>query len=154
MLQHVSINRNHSRTTSGQSVGRDASSNSTQMLFCKQRRLLKHPQKSEMTETKFASGLDVIFASDMRQLEPIEQHKRPVYSENCPEFKDWVNCHIELNGMHHDSPWGRLLFHFRDGNATAKDIENVNKTVAKHKDLPENIGTTPLGTRASQHMLN
>ena len=45
-------------------------------------------------------GLDIIFSGDMRQLEPVGRGKKAVYKENCPEFKDWVNCFIELNGLH------------------------------------------------------
>jgi len=39
-------------------------------------------------------GLSIIFAGDFRQLEPVGEHKQPVYKENCPEFKDWTNCFI------------------------------------------------------------
>jgi len=43
-------------------------------------------------------GLHLIFAGDMRQLKPCRQ--LPVYADDCIEFKDWVNCFIELEGMH------------------------------------------------------
>jgi len=43
-------------------------------------------------------GMNVIFSGNMRQLEPVKTE--PVYNEVCPKFKDWVNCFIELEGMH------------------------------------------------------
>lgn len=58
--------------------------------------------------------------------------------ENCPEFKDWVNCFIELDGLHRfqdDKKWGELLFHFRDGNATPEDINEINERVVKDGTL-------------------
>ena len=57
-------------------------------------------------------GLSIIFSGDFRQMEPIGAFKKPVYEENCPEFRDWVNCYIELTGMHRfkeDPEWGLLL---------------------------------------------
>lgn len=60
-------------------------------------------------------GLDIIFAGDMCQLEPVGKGKKAVYKENCPEFKDWVNCFIELGGLHrfeNDKSWGKLLLRF------------------------------------------
>ena len=57
-------------------------------------------------------GLNIIFSGDMRQLEPVGASKKPIYTENCPEFNDWINCYVELNGMHRfkdDMRWGRLL---------------------------------------------
>jgi hypothetical protein len=62
-------------------------------------------------------GLNIILAGDMRQLEPIGmgnrgKAKKPVYDEACPEFREWVNCFVELTGMHRfkdDRNWGYLL---------------------------------------------
>jgi hypothetical protein len=57
-------------------------------------------------------GIHIIFSGDMMQMEPVGARKRPVYLEECPEFKDWVNCFIELKGMHcfkQDPEWGLLL---------------------------------------------
>jgi hypothetical protein len=79
-------------------------------------------------------GLNVIFAGDFRQLEPIGvdnngESKKPVYAEACPEFREWINCFVELNGMHRfkdDPEWGYLLLRFRDGTVTIADIEMIN----------------------------
>ena len=72
-----------------------------------------------------------------------------MYQENCPEFKDWVNCYIELNGMHcfcNDREWGLLLFHFWNGEVTIDDIKLINEcivmgkmTVGDNSELPDDI---------------
>ena len=58
-------------------------------------------------------GLNIIFSGDFWQLEPVGRGKLPIYKDNdCPYFIDWVNCYIELNGMHifkKDVRWGKLL---------------------------------------------
>jgi PIF1-like helicase len=88
-------------------------------------------------------GLNIIFSGDMRQLEPVGEFKKPVYTEECPEFKDWVNSFIELNRMHRfkdDPEWGLLLFRFRDGEVTEAGIDRINERVVKpHTKLPEDI---------------
>jgi hypothetical protein len=79
-------------------------------------------------------GLSIVFSGDMRQLEPVGAGKNPIYEDNCPEFKDWVNCFIELVGMHRfkdDLEWGKLLFRFRNGTMTEDDIKKVNERVVK-----------------------
>jgi len=86
-------------------------------------------------------GLDIIFSGDFRQLEPVGEGKSPVYSEPCPEFKDWVNCFMELSGMHRfkdDPAWGCLLLRFRDGKVTVQDIDTINECVVDPgTQLPE-----------------
>lgn len=52
-------------------------------------------------------GLHVVFAGDFRQLDPVKGI--PLYMSNCSEFHEWVNCYIELEGMHRfrdDVNWG------------------------------------------------
>jgi hypothetical protein len=79
-------------------------------------------------------GLNVIFAGDFRQLEPVGvdnngETKKPVYAEPCPEFREWINCFVELHGMHRfkdDPEWGYVLFRFRDGTVTIADIDMIN----------------------------
>jgi hypothetical protein len=69
--------------------------------------------------------------------------KKPVYTEDCPEFRDWLNCFIELTGMHrfkHDPEWGRLLLRFRNGCVTADDIEKINEHLVNAQTaLPPDI---------------
>jgi len=88
-------------------------------------------------------GLNIIFAGDFRQMEPVGAFKKPIYEENCPEFKDWVNCFIELTGMHrfkNDPQWGLLLKRFRDGTVTREDINKINECVVKNdNELPNDI---------------
>ena len=88
-------------------------------------------------------GLNIIFAGDLHQLEPVGQRKKPMYSEDCPEFKDWVNSFIELCGMHwfeNDIEWGWLLFRFRDGKVTESDIDVINECIVDcDSPLPDDI---------------
>ena len=95
-------------------------------------------------------GLDVIFAGDFRQLEPCgKEGKKAVCREDCQEFKDWVNCHVELNGLHRfrdDEQWGLLLLRFRNGEVTLEDIELINErvvdgnfTVGDNSPLPDDV---------------
>lgn len=82
----------------------------------------------------------------MRQLEPVGD-VRPVYEEDCPEFKDWVNCFIDLDGMHRfrdDEEWGHILKRFRMGECTEEDIDRINEhVVTPDTVLPEDIWDTP-----------
>ena len=43
-------------------------------------------------------GLNIIFAGDRRQLEPVVKEKTPVYKENCPgnRCKKFVHSQLEL----------------------------------------------------------
>ena len=89
-------------------------------------------------------GLHIVFSGDLRQLEPVGKFKRPIYDSDCVEFKDWVNCFMELKGMHrfkHDIEWGKLLFRFRDGEVTLDDINNINtnNVINPNTRIPNNI---------------
>ena len=92
-------------------------------------------------------GLSVIFSGDFRQLEPVGGNQRPIYMTSegagCPQFNDWINCFLELGGMHRfdtDIEWGLLLSRFREGEATRQDIETINTRVVSDSDeLPHNI---------------
>ena len=82
-----------------------------------------------------------MLAGDFRQLEPVR--KEPIYKTDCPEM-DWVNCFIELNGMHRfkdDLQWGKLLGKFRNGEITQQDICSINDRclVKKGDELPDGI---------------
>ena len=60
--------------------------------------------------TKKYRVINIIFSGDFRQLEAVGSD--PIYEEDCPYFVHWVNCYIELNGMHrfrNDKHWGHLL---------------------------------------------
>jgi hypothetical protein len=88
-------------------------------------------------------NLHIVFSGDMRQLEPVGANKNPVYEDYCAEFKDWVNCYIELNGMHrfkNDPEWGSLLMRLRNGKITESDIDTINQRVVKPTtNIPANI---------------
>ena len=87
-------------------------------------------------------GQNIIFAGDLRQLEPVGAGQRPIYKDLCVEFQHWVNCYVELNGKHRyreDPQWGELLHRFRDGQATKQDIRSINARVA-----PQNVTFIPV----------
>ena len=88
-------------------------------------------------------GLSIIFSGDFCQLEPVGCAQQPMYKDPCPQFNDWINCFIELQGMHRfkeDPEWGLLLRRFRDGLATEDDINTINaRVVTTADDLPHNL---------------
>jgi PIF1-like helicase len=97
-------------------------------------------QLKQTTYKKFG-GLNIVFCGDMRQLEPVD--KKPIYDDNVHQFKSWINCYINLNGLHRfkeDPKWGKLLKRFRDGTVTEKDIKKINtRVVTNELSLPKNI---------------
>ena len=67
-----------------------------------------------------------------------------MYTEDCPEFKDWVNGFLELNGMHRfkDDPHsGQFLLQSRVGLLTREDIDMSNERCVNHVNtvLPDDI---------------
>ena len=89
-------------------------------------------------------GLNIIFSGDFRQLTPPGKgDNKAVYDEHCPEFKDWVNCFLELSGMHRfsdDVEWGLLLLRFRNGEVTIDDIKLINGcVVTEDSSLPADV---------------
>ena len=91
-------------------------------------------------------GLNIIFSGDFRQLEPVGRGKLPIYKDDeCPYFIEWINCYIELNGMHRfkkDVSWGKLLMRMRNGELTKEDVEFINTkvvTVHKSRHLPKDL---------------
>ena len=88
-------------------------------------------------------GLNIVFAGDYRQLEPVGAYQQPVYKEHCKELVDYTNCFIELDGMHcfkQDLQWGNLLMRFCNGKVTQQDIATINERVLKNeKQIPDDI---------------
>ena len=81
-------------------------------------------------------GIHIIFAGDFRQLDPVG--KDPVHVSGCQRFIDWVNCYIELDGMHRftdDIEWGRLLMRFRNGTVTVQDIQRINERCVNNDEI-------------------
>ena len=109
---------------------------------------MMHKQLSKLKQDinmKFG-GLNIIFSGDFRQLEPVGRGKLPIYKDDeCPYFVEWVNCYIELNGMHRfkkDARWGKLLMRMRNGGLTKEDVEFINTkvvTVHKSRHLPKDL---------------
>ena len=86
-------------------------------------------------------GINVVFSGDLRQLKPVREES--ICDYDCPQFEDFVNCYIELDGKYrykNDPEWGDLLYRFRDGNPTREDIRKINSRVcANANNLPPNI---------------
>ena len=94
-------------------------------------------------------GIHIVFSGDFRQLDPVK--KDPIHEQHCERFVDWVNCFIELDGMHRfkdNKFWGRILMRFRDGTVTVDDIREINercldnlkdKNNGKPVDIPKGI---------------
>jgi PIF1-like helicase len=102
----------------------------------------KHLRKLKQKHNLRYGGIHIIFCGDLRQLEPVGPNKKAIYDDNVPEFRDWINCYIELHGMwrfKHDLKWGRLLKRIRDGNITTKDINKINKHLSQKCPLPATI---------------
>ena len=59
-------------------------------------------------------------------------YKVVLVSDTSHEFKDWINCLVELEGMHRfkeDPEWGELLQRFRNGEATDEDSDLINDQI-------------------------
>jgi hypothetical protein len=95
---------------------------------------LLHKQLNQLKQqmhVKFG-GINIVFVGDMRQLEPVGSFKKPIYADDVPEFKTWINSYIELQNIHRfkdDPEWGALLLRFRNGDVTTSDIETINQRV-------------------------
>ena len=108
---------------------------------------MMHKQLGKLKQeiNKKFSGLNIIFSGDFWQLEPVGRGKLPIYKDDCLYFVDWVNCYIELNGMHRfkkDMSWGKLLMRMQNGELTKEDVEFINtKVVTGNKSihLPKDI---------------
>ena len=95
-------------------------------------------------------GLNVIFAGDYSQLEPIGC--LPVYKvDEIPEFEGMVNTYIELDGkwrFKDDPVWGKRLLRFREGEPTVDDILYINEhCLLGNRPLPP-----PKGIRHATHL--
>jgi hypothetical protein len=86
-------------------------------------------------------GINIVFSGDLQQLKPVNESS--VCDTDCPQFEEWVNCYIELEGKHRfkdDPEWGELLFRFRNGVPTIQDIRRINERIClSADDLPPNI---------------
>ena len=99
---------------------------------------MMHRQLGKLNKeiNKKFSGLNIIFSGDFQQLELVGRGKLPIYKDDCPYFIDWVNCYIELNGMHRfkkDMSWGKLLMRMWNRELTKEDVEFINTKVVTGK---------------------
>ena len=75
-------------------------------------------------------GMNVAFSGDLFQLKAIKQDS--IIDNPCIQFDHWVNCYIELHGLHRfkdDPKWGKLLGRFQRGEPTFDDYIEINKRV-------------------------
>ena len=103
-------------------------------------RVLRELLKKDDVFRKFG-GVHIVFAGDFRQLEPV---KKDSLCKTTSQHFEWVNSHIELDGMHRfkdDKAWGKLLRRFRDGLVTKEDIDKTNKEcmVSETHQIPPGI---------------
>ena len=94
----------------------------------------RNVSKLKQEFTKQYGRINIIFSGDFRQLELVGSN--PIYEEDCPYFVHWVNCYIELNGIHrfrNDKHWGCLLMQMRDCKMTKKDIDFINMKIVNNK---------------------
>ena len=63
---------------------------------------MMHKQLGKLKQeiNKKFSGINIILSGDFQELEPVGRAKFLIYKDDCLYFSDWVNCYIELNGMH------------------------------------------------------
>jgi hypothetical protein len=75
-------------------------------------------------------GLNVIFAGDYSQLEPVD--KTPIHLvDEFPEFHGMVNTFVELDGKWRfmdDPAWGEWLLRFQQGSPMKEDKDIINDT--------------------------
>ena len=60
-------------------------------------------------------GVNVVFAGDYSQLEPVAKPSKVYDEKECPVFTGQLNCYIELDGMHrfkNEPKWGDILLRF------------------------------------------
>ena len=95
--------------------------------------------KSLMQSNRLFGGLNIVFAGDFSQLEPVGRD--PLYNDYCASFQGALNCYIELDGKWrfiNDPLYGEIMQRFRDGMPTQDAIEFINMK-ACHKTPPPDI---------------
>jgi hypothetical protein len=73
--------------------------------------------------------LNIVFAGDFSQLEPVGQ--KPLYDgQETPAFHHYMNTFIELSGHHRfkdDPEWGHMMQRFCEGEQTDEDVQTINE---------------------------
>ena len=122
-------------------------------MSCKKLILLdKNLRKARENYRELYGGLNIVFAGDFSQLEPIIKAKTnydsdgPLYNARGRARQLWqnaINCYIELKGMHRfkdDLEWGYILRRLREGNPTKADLQEINSyVVTKNTKLPNDL---------------
>jgi hypothetical protein len=110
-----------------------------------------HAKLGELTENRESKygGLNVVFAGDFSQLEPISG--KPLYADT--DFRLWheaINCYLPLEGNHRfakDPLYGAIMSRFREGVPTKQDFDVLNSRVmssiagaeVKPEDIPDGV---------------
>lgn len=112
----------------------------------------QHMRKIFQEHYKKYGGQNVVFAGDFSQMEPVQG--TPVYKKDrVQEFQDFVNCYVELDGMHRfrtDPEWGEMNMRFRQGKPTVEDIETINENCLVENRLdnpPEGVQVATYGNK-------
>ena len=93
------------------------------------KKMMEYTQILKQNRFEPFGGLNMVFAGDYSQLEPVGRDPIYKYDEQLPEFHLALNTYIELDGRHRfrdDPAWGDLLFKFRQGEATKADVDYIN----------------------------
>ena len=93
-------------------------------------------------------GLNIVFAGDFSQLEPVNRDPMCKNDNHCAEFHGFLNCYIELNGKWRfmkDPAWGDKMSRVRKGEPTDDDICEINRDCHVCKKSP------PVGIQVATH---
>ena len=88
-------------------------------------------------------GINMVFAGDYSQLEPVK--RSPIYQtgHEIPEFHHSLNTFIELDGKHRfkeDPDYGEVMYRMRQGESTEEDINMLNElTISDDRLPPSNV---------------
>lgn len=78
---------------------------------------------------KLYGGINVVFAGDYSQLEPVKKTDKVYLETDTYVFHKAVNAFIELDGTHRfrdDPVYGQRMFRFRQGKPTLEDVQTLN----------------------------
>lgn len=93
----------------------------------------------EMATSRFGK-MNIVFAGDFRQLEPIAGDT--LYEDaTFIQWFDWINCMIELRGNWRflgDPEFGKLMERFHDGQLTNEDFDLLDTRVVNASNGPSN----------------
>ncbi len=95
-------------------------------------------------------GLNVVFAGDYSQLEPVKvdaiyKDYKDFEDNKCQGFINNLTCFVELNGKWRfikDQQYGKVMYRFRNGTPTARDIKYIKARYGKVPPAKVRIATS------------